>query len=78
MSESCKLTKLYIEGEHICGDRGIVILFKHLQYNNSLLDLTIRDCGLGTRCAFRYWTIALLSLFVFCAGVHMHVLAIYL
>jgi tetratricopeptide (TPR) repeat protein len=46
---NCKLTKLYIEGEHLCGDRGIVLLFKYLQYNSTLKHLTIRDCGLSTR-----------------------------
>ena len=51
MHNTCNLVKLTIEGERQCGDRGIVILLKHLQYNTSLKSLTLRDCGLSTRSA---------------------------
>ena len=51
MHATCNLVKLTIEGERRCGDRGMVILLKHLQYNTSLKSLTLRDCGLSSRTA---------------------------
>ena len=48
---ACNLRKLYIDSEHKLEDRGVIELFKCLQYNDSLRIISIRNCGLTKRSA---------------------------